>query len=255
MNAASFGKLIRSVFSGLRTRRLGTRGNSKYHYYGIRIKPESMLNQMIDEKPIFSAHLHASVMNSHHVNSAVHHHGLTVCNSSSPSASGSTGHGSLNHHASSAAHQNRTLKRQQSLRPEMHEACAQFLGNGAGTLPIFPPIQLDNTFNSELTHEDVETFRSMYREHCENFLDAVLNLEFNAIEYLWKDFWRENATENNNMENCRVGATAAGDEEKYLSKTKLHLLCHCSSVQKFVRQVGLDLLEIKLQAIYIIVFP
>ena len=29
VNAASFGKLIRSVFLGLRTRRIGTRGNSK----------------------------------------------------------------------------------------------------------------------------------------------------------------------------------------------------------------------------------
>ncbi|XP_050676017.1 transcription factor RFX3 [Leptidea sinapis] len=41
VNAASFGKLIRSVFVGLRTRRLGTRGNSKYHYYGIRAKPSA----------------------------------------------------------------------------------------------------------------------------------------------------------------------------------------------------------------------
>jgi len=31
VNAASFGKLIRSVFSGLRTRRLGTRGSELYH--------------------------------------------------------------------------------------------------------------------------------------------------------------------------------------------------------------------------------
>lgn len=43
VNAASFGKLIRSVFLGLRTRRLGTRGNSKYHYYGIKIKEISHL--------------------------------------------------------------------------------------------------------------------------------------------------------------------------------------------------------------------
>ncbi|CAH8646130.1 unnamed protein product [Dicrocoelium dendriticum] len=46
MNPASFGKLIRSIFLGLRTRRLGTRGNSKYHYYGIRIKLTSALNQI-----------------------------------------------------------------------------------------------------------------------------------------------------------------------------------------------------------------
>ena len=43
INAASFGKVIRSVFLGLQTRRLGTRGNSKYHYCGMRIKPDSPL--------------------------------------------------------------------------------------------------------------------------------------------------------------------------------------------------------------------
>lgn len=102
----------------------------------------------------------------------------------------------------------------------------QFLGDGSGAIPTFPNIELDNTFDSELTQEDVEAFRSMYREHCENFLDAVLNLEFNTIEFLWRDFWREN----NNMEECP-------DEEKFLNKTKLYLLCHCSGVQKFVREV------------------
>lgn len=49
VNAASFGKLIRSVFVGLRTRRLGTRGNSKYHYYGIRVKPTSPLIHLPDD--------------------------------------------------------------------------------------------------------------------------------------------------------------------------------------------------------------
>ena len=49
VNPASFGKLIRSVFLGLRTRRLGTRGNSKYHYYGIRVKQNSSLNAFSDE--------------------------------------------------------------------------------------------------------------------------------------------------------------------------------------------------------------
>ncbi|XP_064138547.1 DNA-binding protein RFX2-like isoform X7 [Loxodonta africana] len=49
VNAASFGKLIRSVFAGLRTRRLGTRGNSKCHYHGIRLKPDSLLNQLQED--------------------------------------------------------------------------------------------------------------------------------------------------------------------------------------------------------------
>lgn len=65
VNAASFGKLIRSVFNGLRTRRLGTRGNSKYHYYGIRIKPESnLVNIAVDEKPTINSSHYSGPSNS-----------------------------------------------------------------------------------------------------------------------------------------------------------------------------------------------
>ena len=39
---ATFGKLIRQKFPKLTTRRLGTRGQSKYHYYGISIKESSV---------------------------------------------------------------------------------------------------------------------------------------------------------------------------------------------------------------------
>ncbi|KAH9505379.1 DNA-binding protein rfx6 [Bulinus truncatus] len=39
--AATFGKTIRQKFPHLTTRRLGTRGHSKYHYYGIGIKETS----------------------------------------------------------------------------------------------------------------------------------------------------------------------------------------------------------------------
>ncbi|XP_065597214.1 DNA-binding protein RFX8 [Cyrtonyx montezumae] len=41
VNSATFGKLLRIVFPGLRTRRLGTRGNARYHYDGITIKEDS----------------------------------------------------------------------------------------------------------------------------------------------------------------------------------------------------------------------
>jgi hypothetical protein len=49
VNQASFGKLIRSVFPNLKTRRLGTRGNSKYHYYGIKVKDDSKLDFAPDQ--------------------------------------------------------------------------------------------------------------------------------------------------------------------------------------------------------------
>ncbi|XP_061315590.1 LOW QUALITY PROTEIN: DNA-binding protein RFX8 [Pezoporus flaviventris] len=41
VNSATFGKLIRLVFPGLGTRRLGTRGSTRYHYDGIAIKKDS----------------------------------------------------------------------------------------------------------------------------------------------------------------------------------------------------------------------
>ncbi len=57
MNSATFGKLIRSIFPKIQTRRLGVRGQSKYHYNGIRVKPNSQLANMdnhtvIDPKPL-----------------------------------------------------------------------------------------------------------------------------------------------------------------------------------------------------------
>ncbi|XP_067616464.1 DNA-binding protein RFX2 [Eurosta solidaginis] len=213
VNAASFGKLIRSVFSGLRTRRLGTRGNSKYHYYGIRVKPDSILNHMMDEKPAFSTHSVNSVAggNGHSNSVGV---GGGIVSSSGSGAGNLSGSGNRN-------------SKKFSFKPETYETCAQYLGDGAGAIPSFPTIELTQTYSSELTQDDLDTFRAMYREHCESFVDAILNLEFTTIEFLFRDFWR--ATDNNNLDEC--------EEEKYLSKTKLYSLCHYAEVQKFIKEV------------------
>jgi regulatory factor X len=40
LNPASFGKLVRVLFPGLKTRRLGVRGESKYHYVNFSLKDE-----------------------------------------------------------------------------------------------------------------------------------------------------------------------------------------------------------------------
>lgn len=114
VNAASFGKLIRSVFSGLRTRRLGTRGNSKYHYYGIRIKPDSILNHMMDEKPTYSTHsgngLSAAIGNSTASGGVVSTSGVGV----------GSGSGNMPNNG------NRSLKKL-SFKPETYETCAQVI--------------------------------------------------------------------------------------------------------------------------------
>ncbi|XP_055998858.1 transcription factor RFX4-like [Ostrea edulis] len=47
VNAASFGKIIRQQFPQITTRRLGTRGQSKYHYYGIGVREASKYFEVV----------------------------------------------------------------------------------------------------------------------------------------------------------------------------------------------------------------
>ncbi|XP_038114435.1 DNA-binding protein RFX2 isoform X3 [Culex quinquefasciatus] len=216
VNAASFGKLIRSVFTGLRTRRLGTRGNSKYHYYGIRIKPGSVLNN----SPIVEdgKQLNASHVNNNNNNNNSHNH--NTMGGANGGGGGGMGHGgmAMNHRGS----------RKGMVKNDIPESCGQYLGDPTGAIPEFPLISLNHPFAEEITLEDVDTLRSIYREHCEAFLDAIVNLDFNTIESLWREFWRADNI-NNNGDEC--------EEERYLSKSKLYLLTQCEPIQMFIKQV------------------
>uniref|UniRef100_A0A182PK30 RFX-type winged-helix domain-containing protein n=1 Tax=Anopheles epiroticus TaxID=199890 RepID=A0A182PK30_9DIPT len=271
VNAASFGKLIRSVFSGLRTRRLGTRGNSKYHYYGIRIKPTSPLVHAIECKPqhgsggvggglggMVGHHQQltgsnglggtggnggSNGMHGHAGGGGNHANGMHTSNGGSmghgagggghlqqgggvgggANGGGSGGHGMSLHHGRSS--------KKNSFKAEMPESCAQYLGDPNGAIPQFPIIDMIHPLPDDITMEDVDTLRSIYREHCEAFLDAILNLDFNMIESLWREFWRAE-NNNNNGDEC--------EEEKYLSKQKLYLLTQCEPVQEFVKHVDLQ---------------
>ncbi|KAK9301766.1 hypothetical protein QLX08_005969 [Tetragonisca angustula] len=201
VNAASFGKLIRSVFLGLRTRRLGTRGNSKYHYYGIRVKPSSplvMLNE--DGTPRQQQGTNSQTKRFKFVNQK---QDTTYENNT---------------------HSNTNISSNNS-PPQYH----QYLGEANGAIPEFPEIIVGHgsSLPEDCTLEDIDTFRSIYREHCEAFLDAVFNFEFGTVESLWREFWR--SQDNNNGDEC--------EEEKYLSKTKLYQMCKCSEVQDFIRKV------------------
>ncbi|XP_013099550.1 DNA-binding protein RFX2 [Stomoxys calcitrans] len=217
VNAASFGKLIRSVFAGLRTRRLGTRGNSKYHYYGIRIKSESLLkNHEHEEKSPNSQKIaqHAK----HLVANTTMHQQSGHSNTKIPS-----GVHSSESSPTAFPNANKKMSKKIIFKPETFATCSQLLGDGTGAIPHFPLLELDHTFASEITAQDVEMFRMRYQEHCEKFLEAILNLEFNAIEYLWRDFWLQ-ASEQHHL-------------EKYLTKRKWDLLCFSPTIQKFVQDI------------------
>ncbi|XP_075147796.1 DNA-binding protein RFX2-like [Haematobia irritans] len=214
VNAASFGKLIRSVFAGLRTRRLGTRGNSKYHYYGIRIKSDSLLKNHDEEKsPNCQKILHHS---KHSMAGGGGGGNLHYSGTKTPlSSNESTPTSSLN--------SNKKISKKIIFKPETYATCSQLLGDGTGAVPCFPSLDLDHTFAPDITSQDLELFRIRYQEHCEKFLEAILNLEFNSIEYVWRDFWQQ-ASEHLHL-------------DKYMTKRKWDLLCISPTIQKFIQDI------------------
>ncbi|XP_032567614.1 DNA-binding protein RFX2 isoform X2 [Chiroxiphia lanceolata] len=208
VNAASFGKLIRSVFMGLRTRRLGTRGNSKYHYYGIRLKPESPLNRL-QEDAQYMAMRQQPIHQKQRYRAAQKMDGMTESGSSS------------NPHT--------TPEQSVAAQSQHHQ---QFI-DVTHVFPEFPAPDLGNVLLQEgFTLNDVKTLQILYRRHCEATLDVVMNLQFHYIEKLWQSFWSPKAPPSD-------GPTALPSSEEEpegtLPKDKLITLCKYEPILKWMR--------------------
>ncbi|XP_032241539.2 DNA-binding protein RFX2 isoform X2 [Nematostella vectensis] len=217
VNAASFGKLIRSVFLGLRTRRLGTRGNSKYHYYGIRIKPSSPLNALTDDAQVA---LRQSPSTQKRLKPASRVDGVE-------GVDGYPSQGGTN---------------VDSAQQSQHQQHQQYLGDITQGLPDFEDLDPKGTPLPEgVLEEDLDTFQDMYREHCEAFLDVVVNLQFALVESLWQSFWRHPSTTDVKREEPSTptsGIKELGDDEdneKRLPKVKLAILCEYEPVVAYVK--------------------
>ncbi|XP_026158726.1 MHC class II regulatory factor RFX1 isoform X2 [Mastacembelus armatus] len=208
VNAASFGKLIRSVFMGLRTRRLGTRGNSKYHYYGLRIKSGSPLLRLMDEQQ-HMAMRQQPFSQKNRIKPVQKSQGIT---------NGTPG-GTNQQQAAALCDISAQVQHYQ-----------QFL-EAAHPLPDFVDIDLqDRTLPDGILLEHLKAFQTLYREHCEAILDVMVNLQFTLVETLWKSFWRfsqSNDTESLNLHN---------ESEKRLPKSCLVVLCKFEPVLHWTRE-------------------
>ncbi|NXC84565.1 RFX3 factor, partial [Cercotrichas coryphoeus] len=158
VNAASFGKLIRSIFMGLRTRRLGTRGNSKYHYYGIRVKPDSPLNRLQEDMQ-YMAMRQQPMQQKQRYKPMQKVDGV---------ADGFTGSGQ----------QTGTSVEQTVIAQSQHHQ--QFL-DASRVLPEFGEVEI-SSLPDGTTFEDIKSLQSLYREHCEVF---PINLFFFDISYFF----------------------------------------------------------------------
>nr|XP_056723567.1 DNA-binding protein RFX2 [Euleptes europaea] len=208
VNAASFGKLIRSVFMGLRTRRLGTRGNSKYHYYGIRLKPDSPLNRL-QEDTQYMAMRQQPVHQKQRYRPAQKLDGV---------AEGGSNSGL---HA--------TPEQSVASQSQHHQ---QFI-DVTRILPEFPPLDLENALLQEgIAMNDVKALQLLYRRHCEASVDVVTNLQFHYIEKLWQSFW-----------NCKPPTGDASSSipsseepcEAVVPRHKLITMCKYDPIMKWMR--------------------
>uniref|UniRef100_A0A8C6U834 Regulatory factor X, 1a (influences HLA class II expression) n=1 Tax=Neogobius melanostomus TaxID=47308 RepID=A0A8C6U834_9GOBI len=214
VNAASFGKLIRSVFMGLRTRRLGTRGNSKYHYYGLRIKAGSSLLRLMEDQQHLA--MRQQPFSQKQRLKPVHKvEGMT-----NGTASGTAQQQQQQQQGS--AHVDISTQVQQY---------QQFL-DATRALPEFPDIDLQGKPLPEgIEIEHIKSFQLLYREHCEAILDVMVNLQFTLVETLWKTFWRFS-------QNAGTGDATMSvhdESEKRLPKSCLVLLCKYDPVLRWSR--------------------
>ncbi|KAM7028167.1 LOW QUALITY PROTEIN: MHC class II regulatory factor RFX1 [Acridotheres tristis] len=206
VNAASFGKLIRSVFMGLRTRRLvrtrrlGTRGNSKYHYYGLRIKAGSPLLRLVEDQQHLAMRQQPFAQKQRLKPVQKMEGGVTNGVSSGPAPPGVP---------------------DISAQVQQYQ---QFL-DASRTLPEFPEINVQGKGLPEgVGAEDLRVFQQLYREHCEAIVDVMINLQFSLVEMLWKSFWR-----------CSGETDAQEEAERRLPRRRLLLLARHEPVLRWVR--------------------
>ncbi|KAG9480462.1 hypothetical protein GDO78_012102 [Eleutherodactylus coqui] len=207
VNAASFGKLIRSVFMGLRTRRLGTRGNSKYHYYGIRLKPDSPLNRL-QEDTQYMAMRQQPIHQKQRYRPSQKIEGM------------------LENTPNSSQH---TSPEQSVAAQSQHHQ--QFI-DMSHVFPDFPAPDLGTILLPDgITMTDIKNLQLMYRRHCEATIDVVMNLQFQYIEKLWQAFWNLKPTSPD------ASTTLAGDEEPdaVIPKDKLMVMCKYEPIMRWMR--------------------
>ncbi|XP_034513053.1 MHC class II regulatory factor RFX1, partial [Ailuropoda melanoleuca] len=207
VNAASFGKLIRSVFMGLRTRRLGTRGNSKYHYYGLRIKASSPLLRLMEDQQ-HMAMRGQPFSQKQRLKPIQKMEGMT--NGVAVGPQQATGLSDI------------------SAQVQQYQ---QFL-DASRSLPDFSELDLQGKVLPEgVGPGDIKAFQVLYREHCEAIIDVMVNLQFTLVETLWKTFWRYNLSQPNEAPPLAVHDEA----EKRLPKASLVLLSKFEPVLQWTK--------------------
>uniref|UniRef100_A0A4W5M837 Regulatory factor X, 3 (influences HLA class II expression) n=1 Tax=Hucho hucho TaxID=62062 RepID=A0A4W5M837_9TELE len=186
-------------------------GNSKYHYYGIRLKPDSPLNRLQEDMQ-YMALRQQPVQQKQRFKPMQKVDGVSGENFS--------GGGQ---HTPSAAEQTVIAQSQH------HQ---QYLDTSRA-LPDFVELDLGETNVDNVGPDDIKALQSLYREHCEAILDVVVNLQFSLIEKLWQTFWRYSPSDS--VEGATITENSGVSEiEGRLPCCRLLVLCRNEAVLKWM---------------------
>ncbi|XP_055558710.1 DNA-binding protein RFX8 [Falco cherrug] len=174
VNSATFGKLIRLVFPGLRSKRLGPRGSTRYHYIGITIKKNSsfyaryccLLYENNDHR------MYGGFFLCH-----IFYHNGNACSYGDAAGRKSNSkktRTSKNLHCSpSVIYLKSKRKRFQYLWAEFSRSCLR-----------------EQDLGKTYPYEMVVLLAHEYCSHCQHLLHMVRNSKFNKVEGCIMSFWK-----------------------------------------------------------------
>ena len=178
VNAASFGKIIRAVFPNLKTRRLGTRGNSKqviclislqlilfldhrYHYYGIKLRSDPITGLGMDG------------------NMSAARAGETKVSAPKPRS------GSKKARAEAAEEANLMASRGMDKNGYGNANADEFvLLLQEHCVPIHVNIP------AHISPESLQEFCHLYQNHCQRIISLLAMKEFVNFDLILKQFWQ-----------------------------------------------------------------
>ncbi|XP_050771550.1 DNA-binding protein RFX8 [Gymnogyps californianus] len=181
VNSATFGKLIRLVFPGLGTRRLGTRGNTRYHYDGIAIKKNSSFYarycSLLSEK---NYHRHRSP-------------GEASSSAWQPSTSAGTG-GNACSSGDAAGYKSNSQKKRTSKNLHCSPSVIYLKTEQERFQYPWPEFSRFYLWEQELgkkySYEMVVLLANEYYSHCQDILHMVRKKELDKVEDCIMSFWR-----------------------------------------------------------------
>ncbi|XP_050710718.1 DNA-binding protein RFX2-like [Eriocheir sinensis] len=248
VNAASFGKLMHGVFLGTASSD-STRGNSKYHYYGIRIKPSSPLINVNDDGTPMTLRTQSSCggsLKKTGVSSLPQQPSQTAQtpqqspgggqgkNGTGLGAGGKGGGGGGGGGGQEMHYDSHTQVPAETSPMVLQNQ--QYLGDVSQAVPPYDKVDFaSDPLPTGVTRAHLDTFTSLYREHCETIVEAIYNFQFSSVETLWKRFWLVN---NNNMKpgNCDpLSDDEEGDLASLLPSSVLQALLRSPPVLEYIR--------------------